>query len=105
DEAHGAVVLGVGARLLAHARCRSTDVEGAHGELRAWLADGLRGDHAGGFAEFDHASGGEVASVTGDADAALRLARQHGTDLHPLDARRLDSAGELFGDLLVDVDD
>src|SRR5437899_12816615 len=33
------------------ARGGSADVEGAHGQLRAGLADGLRGDGAHGFAE------------------------------------------------------
>src|SRR5882724_9885788 len=70
-EADRSVVLGVEPGLLADSRCRTADVEGTHGELRSGLADGLRRDHAGGFTQFDHAAGGEVASVTGDADTAL----------------------------------
>jgi len=76
-----------------------------HGELRSGLADGLRRDHAGGFAQFDHAAGGEVASVAGDADSTPRFAGEHGADLHPLDAGRLDGVRQVFGDLLVHVND
>ena len=49
--------------LLLNTGSRAADVERAHGELRAGLADGLRGDDAHGFAEFDHAAGGQVAAV------------------------------------------
>jgi hypothetical protein len=35
-----------------------TDVEGAHGELRAGLADGLGGDDADGFADLRDLVGG-----------------------------------------------
>src|SRR6267143_586991 len=45
------------------ARGGSADVEGAHGQLRAGLADGLRGDDADGFAKLNHAASGEVAPV------------------------------------------
>ena len=34
-------------------RGRTTDVEGAHGQLGARLADGLRGDHADRLADVD----------------------------------------------------
>src|SRR5262249_28415766 len=105
DEAHRTVVLGIEARLLADSRCGTTDVEGTHGELRARLADGLCRDHADGFAQFHQAPGGEVTAIAHHADAALRFAGEHGTDLHPLDAGSLDRAGQLFRDLLVHVDD
>src|SRR5438132_13074202 len=42
---------------LGDARSGSTNVERAPGELRARLANGLRGDDAHGFAEFHHAPG------------------------------------------------
>src|SRR5262249_26594644 len=48
-------------------------------------------------------SGSQVAPVAGDAHAALGLAGEHGADLHPLDAGRLNGAGQVFGDFLVDV--
>ena len=105
DEAHRAGVLGFEARLLGNSRCRTTDVEGTHGELRSRLADGLRRDDARRLAQFDQAAGGQVAAVAHHADAALRFAGQHGADLHPLDAGSLNRTRQLFGDFLVDVDD
>jgi hypothetical protein len=105
DEAHRAVVLGVEARLLADSRCRTADVEGTHGELRSRLADGLRRDDAGGFAQFDQASRCQVAAVAHHADAALRFAGQHRADFHALDAGRLNRSRQVFRDFLVDVDD
>ena len=50
-------------------------------------------------------AGRQVAAVAADADAAARFAGQHRADLHALDTGRLNGAGEVFRDLLVDVDD
>src|SRR6185437_11450062 len=105
DKAHNAVVLGLQAGLLGDSGSRAADVEGTHGELGAGLADGLRGDNAGRFSQFDQAPGSQVASVAGDADTALGFAGEHGADLHPLDAGRLDGGRQLFRDLLVNVHD
>src|SRR5205807_229176 len=102
DEAHNAVVLGIKVRLLRDTRCRTTDVEGTHRELGARLADGLRSDDADSFAEFHGAAGGQVAAIAADANTALGFAGQHGTDLYPLNAGRLDRGGEVLVDLLVD---
>src|SRR4029077_18063633 len=74
---------------LGNARGGSADVERTHGELRAGLADGLRGDDADRFAQFDHPAGGQVAPVAQRANAAAGFAREHGTDAHALDARTL----------------
>src|ERR1022692_4174158 len=82
DEAHGALVLGLEARLLGDSRCRAADVEGAHGELRSRLADGLRGDNAGRFSELDQASRGQVTAVAHDADATPGFASEHRANLH-----------------------
>ncbi len=92
-------------RLLLNTGGGSADVEGTHGELRAGFADGLRGDDADRFAQFDHAPGGQVAAVALGANAAPGFARKHGANLDALDARRLNGVGELFGDFLVDLDD
>src|SRR5208283_520888 len=105
DEAHGAVVLSFEAGLFGDSRRRTADVEGTHGELGSGLADGLGRDDAGGFAQFDEASGSQVAAVAHHADAALGFAGQHGTDFHPLDAGRLNRTREVFGDFLVDIND
>src|SRR5258708_23217951 len=79
-------------------------MEGAHGELRAGFANRLRGNDADGFAQFDHAPGGEVAPVAQAANAAAGFAGEHGTNAHALDTRALDLVSKLFGDLLVHVD-
>ena len=105
DEAHGAGVLGFEVRGVRDARCRTADVEGTHGELGAGLADGLRRDDADGFAHLDHLAGAEVTAVAEDADAALGLAGEHRADLDALDTRGLDGGGQVFVDLLVDLDD
>ena len=105
DEANRAVRLGFQSRLLGDSRCRTTDVEGTHRELRSRLADRLRRDDAGGFAEFDQASRRQVSAVAHDANAAPGFAGQHGANLHSLDAGSLNRARQVFGDFLVDVDD
>src|SRR5271157_827481 len=105
DEAHRAIVLGIQARLLADSRRRTTDMERAHGQLRSWLADGLRCDDARRLTELDQSAGSQVAAVTHHADTALRLASEHRTNLDPLDTRRLHRTCQVLGDLLVDVND
>src|SRR5208337_2086853 len=105
DEANDAGVLGFESGALADAGGRATDVEGAHGELRAGLSDGLSGDDADSFAEFDHAAGGQVTPVAEGTDTAPGFAGQHGTDAHALDAGRLNGVGEFLGDFLIDIDD
>ena len=74
---------------------RAADVERAHGELGAGLADRLGGDDADGFAELDRQAGREVAAVALGADAALGFAGQHRADLElfepdVLERRRVD---------------
>ena len=81
-----AVELGLDLRLLENLRGRAADVEGAHGQLRAGLADGLGGDDADRFAALDHAAGGQVAPVAAGANAVLALASQHRADADAFDA-------------------
>ena len=79
----------------------AADVEGAHRELRAGLADRLGGDDADRLPQLGHAAGRQVAPVAADADPRAALAGQPGADLHPLDAGHLDLVREVLGDLLV----
>ena len=72
-------------RLLGDLR-RAADVEGAHGELGARLADRLRRDDADRLAHVDRRAAGEIAPVAGAADAVLGLAGEHRADLHLLHA-------------------
>src|SRR5712691_2932346 len=83
----------------------STDVERAHGELRAGFTDGLRGNDADGFAELDHAAGGKVATVAESANTTAGFTGEHGTDAHAFDAGSLHLVRKLFGDFLVHVHD
>src|SRR5690606_21064975 len=92
-------------RLRRDARRRTTDVERAERELRARLTDRLCGQDADRLADVDHLHRREVAAVALTADAALRLAGQHGADLHRLDARVLDEVRVLLGDHLARLDD
>ena len=73
-EAHRAV--GLALQLARHRgpRCRTADVEGAHGELRARLADGLRGDHADRFADVHQLTAPEIAAVALRAQAVAGVA-------------------------------
>ena len=68
----------------------AADVEGAHGELRARLADRLGGDHADRLADIDRRAAGEIAPVAFAADAMLALADQRRADVDRLDADLVD---------------
>ena len=103
---HGLHVVEAQRALVAHFERRSrsgsrrgtTDVERAHRELRARLADRLRGHDADRFADVDLAASREVASVAGGADAVARLAGDGRANLHDVDAFLLDEAHHLFVD-------
>src|ERR671920_245054 len=75
-EADGAFALGLDARRHRRARSRAADVERAHGQLRARLADRLGGDDADRLADVDQAAAAEVAAVALRADAEARGAGQ-----------------------------
>ena len=83
-----------GLEQLLHARKTTGDVltdaalllERTHGQLRAGLTDGLRGDDADGLTDVDQLAGGHRAAVARGADAGARGAGQHGAYLHLGDA-------------------
>src|SRR3546814_10216378 len=77
---------GLDGGLLGTALGRAADVEGAHGELGARLADRLRGDDADRLADVHLGAAGAVAPVAGAADAAYRLAHQRRADEDGVDA-------------------
>src|SRR5262249_17675063 len=70
DELHEAVVTGLDFGLFGDASGGAADVEGAHGELGARLADGLRGNHAHRFTHLDETAGGKVAAIATAAHTA-----------------------------------
>src|SRR5579883_903375 len=76
-------------RLLVDLR-RAADVEGAHGELGARLADRLRRDDTDRLAMVDRRAAGQIAAIALAADAVDELAGQRRADLHLLDAGLLD---------------
>src|SRR5208283_3960476 len=79
----------------------AADVEGAHRELGARLADGLGGDDSDRFAEVDQMAAAEIASVAFHAHALARLAGQHRANLDSLDAGFFDSLYLVLVDHLV----
>src|SRR3546814_9356493 len=83
----------------------TADVEGAHGELGAGLADRLRGDHADRLADVHLGAAGEIAPVAGAAHAAHRFAHQRGADEDRVDAGALDVVDLLFRDQRAAFDD
>ena len=74
-------------------------------QLRAGLADGLRGDDAHGLADVDQLAVGHVGAVAARAHAGGRLAGQHAAHGDFLDSGRADAVGDVVVDQLVDVDD
>ena len=104
DDLHLAFVAGFDLRLRGHLR-RAADVERAHGELGARLADRLRRDHADRLADIDRRAAREIAPVALAADAIEQFAAQHGPHADLLHMRGVDLLGDVFGDLLAALDD
>src|SRR5438094_833419 len=105
DELQEALVARLQCRLLRAPARRTADVERPHRELRARLADRLRGDDADGLAEVDEMAARQVAAVALHADPLARLAGEHRADLHPLEARLLDGGHLGLVDLVVGLHD
>ena len=96
---HQATLAGLDLRLLINGRRRATDVEGAHRQLSARLANGLRGNDADGFTMLGALAGGEVAPITTGTNAVLCLAGERRPHLDAVEANVLDGLGGVFGDL------
>ena len=88
-------------RLLGAPGGRAADMERAHGELRAGLADGLGCHDPHRLTQLDQATRGQVAAVALHADAAPGFAGQDRSDAHPIDARVLHAPRQHLDDLLV----
>src|SRR6185369_9011951 len=87
-------------RLLRAHLADAADVERTHRQLRARLADRLRGDDADRFTHVHDVAASEVTAVAVDADAATGLAGEHRPDLDLVDAGRVDLADLVLVDLL-----
>ena len=77
-------------------RCRTTDVEGTHGQLGTWLTDRLRCDHTDGFAGVDQHAAAEVTAVALGAQAEARVASEWRTNLDFVDRQALDFFDHVF---------
>src|SRR5690606_29815693 len=96
-EADDAVGLGLDRAGHRRPRRRTADVEGAHRQLRARLADRLRGDHADRLAAVDQRTAAEVAPVALRAQAVTGLAGERRAHAHLVDAQ----PDDLVDDVLV----
>src|SRR5437867_1387242 len=105
DELDEALVARLERGLLGAPAGRAADVERPHGQLRARLADRLRGDDADRLAQVHHVAARQVAPVAPDAHALPGLAGEHGADLHTLEPGVLDLGDLVLVDLLVRLHD
>ena len=74
-QAHAAAMLNLHTVDRSRPTGRATDVERAHRQLRARLANGLRRDDAHRLADVNHMTAGEIAPVAHRAHAMTRIAR------------------------------
>src|SRR5690606_24995855 len=91
-------------RLRRDAGGRTTDVERPQRQLRARLADRLRGQDTDRLADVDHLHRREVAAVALLAQPATALAGEDRTDLHRRNPRVLDDVGAILVDQLAGLD-
>ena len=74
----------------------TANVESAHGELGARLADRLGGDHAHRLADVDAVAAGQVAPVAARTDAVAGFAGDGGTHPHLVNAVGFEHVHQLF---------
>src|ERR1051325_8673739 len=82
-----------------------TDMEGAHRELGAGFTDRLCRNYAHRFTDLDKFSRRQVAAIAPDASATPGFACEYRANLDALDSRRLDRAGKVLSNFLIDLDD
>jgi len=71
-------------------RRRTANVEGTHGQLRAWLTNRLCGNNANRFTNIDRCTASKVTTIARTAHAIRRFASENRTDLHFLNACSID---------------
>ena len=81
----------------------TTDVEGAHRELRAGLADRLGGDDADGVTDLRDLVGRGIDAVGLGVDTLLARGGERREHLDALDAGIVDALGEFLGDEVAGV--
>ena len=100
DELDLALALALDVFFLDAAGGDAADVERTHRELRAGLADRLRGDDPDRHAHLDQLAGRQVHAVAGAADAQRSFAGHRAADLDLLDLHFLELLGRGQGDHL-----
>ena len=85
-------------------RRRTTNVEGAHGELRSRLADRLRGNDADRLADVDHGTPAQIAAIAFGAQAVAGITGQRRTYLDFVDAQFFNQITEVFADQRAGLD-
>ena len=83
----------------------AADVERAHRELGARLADGLCSDDPNRLAQLDGKPGGQVASVALGANSSFGFAGERRADLELLETDLLERCGDFFVNDLAGLDD
>src|SRR5205814_10306953 len=81
---------GLDGGLLCTALRSTTDVESAHRQLGAWLADRLGRNNPDGLAHIDDRAARKVAAIAFAADADLAFASQHRADRYRVDPGSFD---------------
>ena len=71
-------------------------MEGPHGQLRAWLANGLCCNHANGLATVYQTTAAQVAAVAFGANTETGFASQRGAYLDLIDAHGFEFVNEVF---------
>jgi hypothetical protein len=98
SEAHDARAVRLDLAGNGRARRCTTDVEGAHGQLRSRLADRLCSDHADRFADVDRRTTTEVAAITLGAQTVTRFAGQRRARLDFVDPQLIDQIAMILAD-------
>ena len=95
-EADVAVGLGLHAGGNRRTRGGTTNVEGAHGQLRTRFANGLRGNDADGLTPVDQTTTAQIAAIAPGANTKTGLAGQRGTHLDLVDADSFQLVNQVF---------
>ena len=97
-QANRALALDLNAVGRCRSRSRAADVEGAHGELRARLADRLRRDDADRLADVDAMPAAQIAAVALRANAVAGFAGDGRTHHDLIDAHLFQQLDQFFVD-------
>ena len=97
-EAHATVGFGFNIAGDGCARSRTPDVEGTHGQLRAGLTDGLRGNHAHGLAHIDQTAAAQIAAIALGTQAVAGFAGQRRAHFHFVHTGRFKQVDHVFGE-------